>query len=68
MWCSGGHEHLDVGGALIQIPIAYLGYNFIGYCLLFLSLYFKDLKYTIKASKKTEGAKNRKMTDKKVKA
>jgi hypothetical protein len=36
--------------------------------VLFLSLYFKDLKYTVKASEKTEGAKNRKNTDKKVKA
>jgi hypothetical protein len=35
---------------------------------LFLSLYFKALKYIVKASKKTEGAKNRKKTDKKVKA
>jgi hypothetical protein len=36
--------------------------------MLFLSLYFKALKYTVKASEKTEGAKNRKKTDKKVKA
>jgi hypothetical protein len=36
--------------------------------VLFLSLYFKALKYTVKASKKTKGAKNKKKTDKKVKA
>jgi hypothetical protein len=36
--------------------------------MLFLSLYFKALKYTVKASEKTEGPKNRKKTDKKVKA
>jgi hypothetical protein len=36
--------------------------------MLFLSLYFKALKYTVKASEKIEGAKNRIKTDKKVKA
>jgi hypothetical protein len=36
--------------------------------MLFLSLYFKALKYTVKESKKIEGANNRKKTDKKVKA
>jgi hypothetical protein len=38
-----------------------------GLYVLFLSLYFKSLKYTVKASEKIEGAKNRKNTDKKVK-
>jgi hypothetical protein len=36
--------------------------------MLFLSLYFKALKYIVKASEKIEGGKSRKKTDKKVKA
>jgi pentatricopeptide repeat protein len=36
--------------------------------LLFLSLYFKALKYTVKASEKTEGADDKKRYDKKMRA
>jgi hypothetical protein len=36
--------------------------------MLFLSLYFKALKYTVKASEKTEGADDKKRYDKKMRA
>jgi hypothetical protein len=36
--------------------------------MLFLSLYFKALKYTVKAYAKTEGVDNKKRYDKKIRA